>query len=113
MIIRCLPVEVYRNGCCDCSNNGISKTHNSILVACPKGHYTFDSEQGTPDNFCMVEDGYFGDQYIVPAMVDNSGRIVKRPGCWMDGGNIAYTSDSRFHELKGNYFPLNIHDRKE
>ncbi len=116
--INCLPVNVYKNPSGDCTNRGISSRFRELLVYCPDGHESFDSEKETPLNFCMVErQTFFGGRtantVIVPAMVDDAGNVVKRPGWWMYGGNIADTSDSRFTQLKGGYYPLHIHDRKE
>ena len=118
MKIHCLKVDVFRNHFGDCSNNGISKYFNELLLACPDGPDTFDSEKETPINFCMIERRRFSFSdaehlNIVPACVDASGRVVKRPGWWMNGGNIANACDSRFSKLCGHYYPLAIHDRQE
>ena len=112
MKVNCLPVYVYRNNVIgDCTNDGISKYFKELLVYCPDGHITFDSDECTPLNFCIV-DSMRGQKYIVPACIDEYG-ICARPGWWMNGGNIASTSDSRFSHLTGHYYPLKIHDRKE
>lgn len=118
MKINCLPIEVYKNGRFgDCTNNGISSRFSTLLLACPDGHITFDSDKELPLNFCMIERRrLFGNeehQSIIPATVDETGKVVARPGWWMFGGNIASTSDSRFTRLKGHYYPLDIHDRQE
>lgn len=119
MKINCLPVYVYRNSLGDCTNRGISSRFDTLLLACADGHVSFDSDTETPLNFCAI----FSRRrptfdrpehlYIAPAMVDENGRITQRPGWWMNGGNIASTSDSRFSELTGHGYPLNIHDRQE
>ena len=123
MIVRCLSVNVYRNSIGDCTNGGVSSRFDTLLVACPDGSVTFDSDVETPLNFCMVERRRICSVYgsmaepvhlrIVPACVDESGQIVKRPGWWMNGGNIADTADSRFSRMNGHYYPLTIHDRQE
>lgn len=117
MEIRTLTVDVYRFPLGDCTNNGISGRFQTLQLACPEGNNTFDSSVSVPLNFCMVERRKIcgGQTYmdIVPAAVDASGNVVKRPGWWMNGGNIASTSDSRFHEMTGINYPLCIHDRKE
>ena len=118
MKINCLSIEVYRNDRFgDCTNKGISSRFNELLLACLDGNISFDSDKELPLNFCMINRRQlFGDeehQSIVPATVDENGRVIARPGWWMCGGNIACTSDSRFTELKGHYYPLKIHDRRE
>ena len=119
MKIKCLSVPVFKTDLYgDCTNNGISNRFRKLLVACPYGNESFDSDEITPINFCMVEKRkLFGNEpaytNIVPAMVDEDGKIVRRPGWWMHGGNIANTSDSRWSELKGHPYPLAIHDRRE
>lgn len=117
MKIKALPVEVYRHGTMDCTNGGISGRYNKLLLACPDGSITIDADVGIPESFCMVERRrLFGDEEhlrIVPATVNEDGEVVARPGWWMNGGNIASTSDSRFHALTGISYALDIHDRQE
>ena len=119
MKIHCLDVDVYRNDTFgDCTNGGVSSRFNRLLVACPNGPITFDGEKEVPLNFCIIEKrnlfgGTLPDVRIIPATVDESGQIVKRPGWWMYGGNIAACADSRFSEMNGHYYPLKIHDRQE
>lgn len=115
MKVNCLSVEVYRSHFGDCTNGGISSRFNELLIACADGPHTFDSNIETPLNFCMVETLIFRGvkhQHIVPAMIDGN-KIVKRPGWWMCGGNIANTPDSRWTAIKGHDYPLKIHDRRE
>lgn len=113
MIIRYLDVDVFRSPDGDFSNNGVSSRFRELAVACPDGIWSFDSEKELPLNFCMIEYRPYIDHFdIVPAMVED-GKIVKRPGGWMSGGNIAYTCDSRFHAMKGNHYPLQILDKIE
>ena len=121
MKIRTISVEVYRSPYGDCSNDGISSRFSKLAVACPSGPDCFDTDNGIPDNFCMVDRRRHLNVYdfseiaysvIVPATVDGFGNVVKRPGWWMYGGNIADTSDSRFRDMAGGC-PLRIHDRRE
>ena len=121
MRIRVLPVSVYRFPLGDCTNNGISKFFDKLLIACPDGSDSFDSDVCTPVNFCMIERRRLHHVFspsddsvyltVVPAAVNDQGQIVKRPGWWMNGGNIAATSDSRFRNMSA--YPLCIHDRQE
>lgn len=116
MKIRCLSVDVYRSPSGDCSNGGVSSRFRSLLLYCPDGPESFDSDVETPMNFCFVRHHHytFGDYgEIVPACVLSSGRIVARPHHYMFGGNIGYASDSRFTNLAGTFYPLKIHDRRE
>lgn len=47
---------------------------------------------------CGGQSGYI---HIVPAMNTEAGQVAARPGWWMNGGNIAATSDSRLSDLTG------------
>lgn len=99
-----LPVFVYKGPLGDCSANGISKTHSDKLVV-------------------PCEDGYITDQdllesdYIVLELEQRTVnyKCFKMRGDerWlMNGGNFAYTSDSRFSAKYGTQ-PIAIHDRYE
>lgn len=112
MNIHTLSVSVYKVPSGDCTNNGISNRFSDLLVACPGGPHSFDPSVEVPLNFCMIS-WRMGRAYIVPACVTETGRVVARPGWFMYGGNLAESSDSRFHELSGVNYPLHIHDRKE
>lgn len=119
MKVNCLSLNVYRaarRG--DCTNGGISSQFNELLIACPTGPRSFDADKELPLNFCMVQRRRtWGDHEhvrIIPAAVNERGEIVPRGSFWwMFGGNIASTSDSRFHELTGIDYALDIHDRRE
>lgn len=114
--IHTLSVDVLRSPLGDCTNGGVSSRWRSLAVYCPDGPSSFDADRETPLNFCMVEKRYLlGTVHarIVPAMVNEHGNVVPRPRWWMKGGNVGNTSDSRFHELSGVYYPLDIHDRCE
>ena len=122
-IIRCLPVYVYRDALGDCTNNGVSKFFDRLLVECPTGHCSFDAEREIPLNFCRVNVRNFRGEVLFdirPATVTESGAVVDRGNRWyMMGGNFAHTCDSRFRELletRGNsafYGAVAIHDRTE
>lgn len=110
--VHAVSVSVYKNPFGDCTNNGISNRFMSLLVACPDGPLHFDPSVEVPLNFCMVS--YLrGSAHIVPACVSDDGRVVPRPGWFMNGGNIAATSDGRFKDMTGAGYPLYIHDRME
>ena len=122
-IIRCLSVNVYRDSGVDCTNDGVSKFFDRLLVECPTGPHSFDAERETPLNFCRVNVRNFRGGVLFdirPAAVTASGAVVDRGNRWyMMGGNFAHTCDSRFMELleaRGNsafYGAVAIHDRTE
>ena len=107
--MKALPIEVYvtkRRRGCDCTNGGISSKYEQLLLVCDKGYVTID-EENPPENLVKVVTRNFGFgtyKHIEP---------VARPQHlgWMFGGNLAYSSDSRFSELAGN--PLPLPDRQE
>ena len=114
--INYLNVSVYRFPLGDCTNRGVSSMFDQLAIACPDGPHSFDADVSIPVNFCAIEKrdlGFTKMVDVVPATVDDEGRIVKRPGWWMFGGNIARTSDSRFFETSGVNYALDIHDRRE
>ena len=122
-IIRCLPVNVYRDSGADCTNNGVSKFFDRLLVECPTGPYSFDAEHEIPLNFCRLNVRNFRGEVLFdirPATVTASGAVVDRGNRWyMMGGNFAHTPDSRFRELmeaRGRsavHGAVAIHDRGE
>lgn len=101
---RVQPVEVYRCSLGDCTNGGITSVANTIGVICPEG-YERSSTCKLP-LFKVRELG--GVMNLVGCDWDGS----DIPGWAMAGGNIGYTSDSRFREHISQY-PLQIHDRYE
>ena len=122
MKIKCLRIDVYRHGKWDATNGGISSRFSELLLACPTGADSIDTDEGIPENFCMAEHRNFaGFMYgmpedhvrIVPATVDEFGEVKPRAGWWMFGGNLAYTGDSRFKDETGTFYPICIHDRQE
>lgn len=108
--MKALPIEVYvtkRQRDCDCTNGGISSKYEQLLLVCDEGYVTID-EENPPENLVKVVTRNFGFgtfKHIEP---------VEKPielG-WMDGGNLAYSCDSRFSRLAGEY-PLCVHDRQD
>lgn len=115
--INYLTVGVLRDSYLgDCTNRGISSQFNTLALACPDGPSSFDADEILPLNFCMMDFrdlGFTHHVRIVPATVNERGEVVKRPGWWMFGGNVARSDDSRFFEFAGVRYPLDIHDRRE
>lgn len=115
-----LRIHVYRNATHgDCSLNGISATHDGLtlvgmidetvdryaVVPLPRRAPHSVTEE-SPAAW-LVKQSVMGriDWYVRPA--DDPRR---RP---MMGGNLAYTSDSRFSEIVGVHGGVRIHDRYE
>lgn len=84
----------------DCSNNGISKNQNSLLligVNIPKVFEAKDIRE------CVTLDSYISYIRCKPVVYKNKH--------YMAGGNFIYSSDSRFSDI--NPYPIAIHDRLE
>ena len=104
--MKALPINVYRHGNYDCTNNGISSRYNSLLLICDDGYIDID-ENNIPENAVkIVERNLFGNVYKHIEPIAKATQLG-----YMDGGNIAYSSDSRFSEFSA--YPLKIHDRQE
>jgi hypothetical protein len=88
----------------DCTNNGISSRYKEAYVICEHGYIELDDES-IPENTFIVEKRFlFGEFHycLKPYVSLTDGKH------YMFGGNIGFSSDSRFD---GN--PLKIHDRNE
>ncbi len=104
-IESCLTAEVYRSSLGDCTNNGISSYTREL--------YILDAQKGPfePDDIrqCVYIEKreIMGQEYVdcKPAYCRNR--------WYMAGGNILYTSDSRFKQITGISYPIAIHDRYE
>nr|DAG81692.1 MAG TPA: hypothetical protein [Caudoviricetes sp.] len=104
--MKALPINVYRNGNYDCTNNGISKRYDRLLLVCADGYIDID-ETNIPENAVkIVERQLFGKTYRHIEPIAKATELG-----YMYGGNIAYSSDSRFRDLSET--PLCIHDRQE
>ena len=104
-IESCLTAEVYRSSLGDCTNNGISSYAREL--------YILDAQKGPfePDDIrqCVYIEKreIMGQEYV-----DCKPAYCRK--CWyMAGGNILYTSDSRFKQITGISYPIAIHDRYE
>lgn len=103
--MKALPISVFRTDRLgDCTNGGITSRYDELLLICEDGFVDIDPENPPANAVVLVS------RYI-------AGRIYKHlePLAtpqhlgWMHGGNLAYTSDSRFpHD-----YPLCVHDRQE
>lgn len=109
MIMKAIPVDVYRHGAVDCTNGGVSSRYTSLFVVCDNGWITIDEEH-KPANLCkLVKRHLFGrDVYHVEPYEAPTG------AGWMMGGNYCASSDSRFERAVGGmYGAVAIHDRQE
>lgn len=110
-------VFVYRNGE-DCTNNGISKKHDTLTVVNVDG--PFDPTPERPAVMLAQHPTMPGICRIVPVIphVGKPGSFIAIPGTMM-GGNYAATSDSRWsaavEKCVGHRFygAVAIHDRIE
>lgn len=94
-----LIVKVYRNSMPDCTNGGVSSTHDEVLLVGKGVPEVFESRDDMPV-LKLVKRIIFGREYVHATPID-------RPG--MFGGNFIYSSDSRFP----NAYPIAVHDRVE
>lgn len=104
--MKALPIEVYRNNRTDSTNGGISSKYGTLLLICDEGYVDID-ENNPPENLVKVSEHRCG--FSTYKLLDP----VARPQHlgWMFGGNLAYSSDSRYSRLAGQ--PLPIRDRQE
>ena len=104
---KALPINVYHTDrLSDCTNNGISSRYNSLLLLSEDGYMDVDLDN-PPENLVVlgtIEYGGKCHKFIQPYAKVSRGYVG-----WMNGGNIAYTSDSRFPSE----YPLCIYDRQE
>ena len=107
--MRALPIEVYRTrGFGDCTNDGITSRYDRLLLVCDDGFIEID-ESNPPENLVVIKTRRFGFgeyKHIEPYAPIDSGCVG-----WMAGGNLAYSSDSRFREMS--QYPLSVHYRQE
>jgi hypothetical protein len=102
-MIKAITFEIYQSKH-DCTNDGISHRFNEGYLICEDGNNILD-ENNIPENTFIIEKRFlFGENHysLKPYVSLTDGKW------YMFGGNIGFTSDSRFG---GN--PLKIHDRNE
>lgn len=107
--MKALRIYVYRNAVLgDCTNNGISAKHDSLLVLCDKGNWDVDMADAPENLVKLVERKYDNQRFFHLEPVNPAAGAG-----WMAGGNFAGTSDSRFSDMTGFYGAISIHDRDE
>lgn len=106
--MRALPINVYKHKGNDYSNYGITSRYDELLLICDDGYVKID-EENPPENLVKIVTRHlFGKDYkhIEPFAPKQSGCVG-----YMNGGTMAYSSDSRFSRLSE--YPLCVHDRQE
>lgn len=107
--VKGLTLHVYRWNLGDCTNNGISSRYDTLILIGEgvEGPVSVDLENPPENVVKMVRRKIRGEEYLHLEPLDgcnNGGRKW-----YMSGGNLAYTSDSRFPSR----YPLSVHDRHE
>lgn len=87
----------------DCTNGGISSTHDQFILIGEEVPGVFEPHEKTPA-LKLVKRIIFGKEYIHAEPLNEPEGIG-----WMFGGNFIYSSDSRFP----NKYPIPVHDRQE
>lgn len=98
-----LMVWVYKDGCGDCSLNGLSSNVTTMILigdGIPEIH---KPSEKSPAIYLRM---HVGQPIAVPK------KVLEDKVWGMFGGNFLYTSDSRFREVVNEY-PIRIHDRIE
>lgn len=97
-------VDIYRDGGPDCTNNGLSSRHDTVLLIGEGVPEIFEAKDGDAV-VELVRWSPCGKEvvHVRPAGALNKDRH------FMFGGNFIYSSDSRFP----NQYPIPIHDRFE
>ena len=112
-----LSVNIYRSDLGDCTNGGVTspaRAGGRIFVVFDEwlrgGNYTLGECTGNPGIVCLrvVRRRIRGAEYLHLEPMHGNPEGCAGP---MAGGNFAYTSDSRFHDLSDR--PLPVHDRFE
>lgn len=103
--MKALPISVYRTDRLgDCTNGGITSRYDTLLLIHNEGFVDIDTEN-PPENAVVLIS-----RFICGRVYKHIEPLAKPKHLgWMHGGNIAYTSDSRFP----NDYPLCVHDRQE
>lgn len=124
-----LILNVYRSAGRDCTLNGITSDHDTVVlvgiidttggaeahrsptvIPLPAHAQVFEARDDRPAVYLVIRQmGRERLVHLVPAE-DNPHDCLWK---YMAGGNYAATSDSRFHQLGGFYGAIAVHDRNE
>lgn len=89
----------------DCTNNGISSYAREL--------YILDAQKGPFEPDDIRQCVYIEKREIMGQEYVDCKPAYCRKRWYMAGGNILYTSDSRFKQITGISYPIAIHDRYE
>jgi hypothetical protein len=120
-----LRLYVYRSDGTDCTNGGITAAAAQVTVTgirrggsrqafttrpVPRDMQIFPPAGHAPEVTLVIRKNGTGGHWVhlEPAADEPPGT-----GGYMDGGNYAATTDSRWTELTGHGLPLPVHDRTE
>ena len=101
-----LTVYVLRSSLGDCTNGGISATHDQLTIIGKGIEGPFEPSKDAPA-VTLITRNIGGRIYKHLEPCDENAKPL--PGWYMAGGNFAEESDSRFPTD----YPLSIHDRQE
>ncbi len=102
--MRYLPVTVYNPTHGNCSNNGVTVTHQDrLVVPCTDGHVT--QEDVDNNGYVVLELEHKTVGYMCFKQLNDERWL-------MAGGAFVYSSDLRFRLTYGPY-PIAVHDRYE
>lgn len=104
-----LIVNVLRANRADCTNGGISSKFDTLCVVNMDGPF----EPSDRAAAVILTNGPYGTKRLRPAILSNGKWVEDIGKMYANGGNFAYTSDSRFSEAVGFYGAVAIHDRTE
>lgn len=107
-IAKALPIDIYKTRFGDCTNDGISSRSHELLLLCDEGYKDVDLNNPPENLVKMVTRVLWGKEY---KHIEPYAKVRSDCVGWMDGGNIAYSCDSRFRRMSE--YPLSIHDRQE
>lgn len=104
ILAKGIPGYVFRSGLGDCTNNGISASHDRLFILSKDGY----SVPSDIRELVQIER-----QYIRSAEYVSVKPVYKADRWYMSGGNFLFSCDARFKEVTGIDYPVPIHDRHE
>lgn len=113
MALDRLMVNVYKHADgSDCSNNGISARHSRVMLVqdSVQRHEVLEIQKTLKCPVAqIVRRKLFHNQEIYI----HADSTERNDVCYMAGGAMLYSSDSRWSELVGHSYPIKLHDRQE
>lgn len=111
--MRAIEVYIFKHSLfVGCSNGGISRQYDKILLICNEGNIEIPSGD-YPENLCKIVtrnligcEGPYEHKHIEPYCLPD-----KDCAGWMMGGSYISSSDTKFSRIS--QYPLPFHDRQE